>query len=219
MQDIETLNQEFTKAEKLSLLNKIEALKEEVSNADLKKSGKNTYQHYSYFELKDFMPLVRKLTRKYKIATQFNVIQGKAYLSVFDLETGCIRRWSHQLPEVDTISVDKNGRETIVKSTEQEKVKGALETYGRRYLYLAFLELTDGDPIDAGDVNPPAKKDKQKKGKKNYASPKTLLNQMREELGDAYNSENALKLLDKYVQDDITTPAIKKLVIPLIDKE
>ena len=104
------------------------------------------------------MPLVRKLCIKYKVATQFNVIEDTAYLHVFDSETNCFRRWSHKIPKVETLGLNKSGEMTPIKETEQEKVKGALETYARRYLYLAFLELTDGDPIDSGDVEAAQKK-------------------------------------------------------------
>lgn len=223
--DIEKYNQKFTTQEKLQVLNKIEDLKLEVSECDLKKSGRNTFQKYSYFELKDFMPTVRMLCKKHGLATQFNIVGDNAYLHVYDLETGCFRRWTHELPEPDNTTTNKQGQTIIVKDTEKEKVKGALETYARRYLYLAFLELTDGDAIDSGDVSQQKQQKKEqtkskssKPTNKKYPTPKQVIDQIREELGDAYNKETATKLLEKYVRDDITTPAIQKLVQDLIER-
>lgn len=217
--DFEETAKNFTIQEKMNLLSKIESLKLDVSQSDIKRSGKNTFQHYQYFELKDFMPVVRKLTKKYGLATQFNVIGDRAYLNVFDLESGCFRRWSHELPPYDRTTVNKAGVETAVKGTEMEKSKGALETYARRYLYLAFLELTDGDPIDSGDMSPQQNQNKQKQKNKKYPSPKAVMEQLHEELGDAYTKEKATQLLQKYVEEDITTPGIQKLVLDLINKE
>ncbi len=214
MNDFEENTKNFTTQEKLQLLTKIEQIKYEVSEADLKKSGKNTYQKYNYFELKDFMPLVRKLCIKYKVATQFNVIDDTAYLHVFDTETNCFRRWSHKIPKVETLGLNKTGEMIPIKETEQEKVKGALETYSRRYLYLAFLELTDGDPIDSGDVDAQKKTTKQKK---KYPTPKEVYTQLKEELGDDLQ-EKAEITLTQMVTNHQTTEGIKKLVMDMVNR-
>ena len=217
--DFENNQTEFTKKEKLQLLSKIEDVKYEISESEIEKSGKNTFQKYNYFELKDFMPFVRKITKKYNIATQFNVIGDEAFLNVFDLDTGCFRRWRHNLPEVPDTQINKQGKEVPILPTEKEKIKGALETYARRYLYLAFLELTDGDPIDSGDVNPHPQKSTKKSTKKKYATPKEVAKQVHEELGDKYSIEEAEKLLQQWIKDDWTTMGIKKLTLDLLRNE
>lgn len=205
----------FTKAEKIQLLTKIDDVKFDISETEMKKSGKNTFQKYNYFELKDFMPTVRKLCKKYKLATEFHVKNNLASLHVFDLETGYSRYWTHELPSLVEFA-EKNGEKVPVKETELEKIKGALETYGRRYLYLAFLELTDGDAIDSGDVTAPKK---QSKGKKKYPTPKETVNRVKQELGDKYSLEEAEKLLQKWLKNDETTEGIIKLTMNILTKE
>lgn len=220
--DFEKTQESFTMQEKLQLLSKIEQLKTEISETDLKKTGRNSFQKYNYFTLEDFLPCVRKLCCKYKIATQFNVIEDKAYLNVFDLETGYWRRWSHQLPKVKDTQINKMGQEVPMLATEQEKNKGALETYARRYLYLAFLELTETDPIDADGREPKDKSKKSSKkggGKKKYPTPKETEELLRNQLGDDFSLEKAKEVLNEMVASDETTEAIMKLTLQRMESE
>ena len=145
-------NENFSLSEKMSFAKKLDDVKCRLSQSNIKKSGKNNFQHYAYFELKDFLPVTRKLFNEVGLFSTFEVKGRTAFLTIQDLESGYGHTWEHQLPKVQKYTVKGNNK-TPVKETEVEKTKGALETYARRYLYLAALELTDADPIDNGDVD------------------------------------------------------------------
>lgn len=48
---------ETIKKEEIELLKKINTLRKEVKD-NLTKSGKNDYSHFTYFQLKDFLPII-----------------------------------------------------------------------------------------------------------------------------------------------------------------
>lgn len=130
--------------DKMVLLNKIEMVKDGVIQLKPKKSGKNNFQKYDYYQLGDFLPTVRSLLKKYGLASEVTFSKHKGTLTIFDCETGMYRKWKIDLPNM--------------KSTQPAKdmqTLGALQTYARRYLYLQALEIAEGDPIDAGDFEEP----------------------------------------------------------------
>ena len=130
--------------DKISLLNKIERVKEELIQLKPKKSGKNNFQKYDYYQLGDFLPTVRSLLKKYGLASELTFSKHKGTLTIFDCETGMYRKWKIDIPDMKQ-----------TQPTKDMQTIGALQTYARRYLYLQALEIAEGDPIDAGDFEEP----------------------------------------------------------------
>ena len=48
------------KEKQLNLYQKLQKVRVELQNSKLKKSGKNTFSKYEYFELGDFLPKVKE---------------------------------------------------------------------------------------------------------------------------------------------------------------
>lgn len=190
------VNENFSLSEKMAFAKKLDDVKCKISQSSIKKSGKNNFQHYSYFELKDFLPITRKLFNEAGLFSTFEVKKGSAFLTIQDLDSGYGHTWEHRLPKVQKFTVKGNNKSPI-KETEIEKTKGALETYARRYLYLAALELTDADPIDNGDV------DAEDNGK--YAPPETVAKNLKK-------FEDKEARLTKMVKSGKTTEAIAEKV-------
>lgn len=130
--------------DKMVLLNKIEMVKDGVIQLKPKKSGKNNFQKYDYYQLGDFLPTVRSLLKKYGLASEVTFSKHKGTLTIFDCETGMYRKWKIDLPDMKS-----------TQPTKDMQTIGALQTYARRYLYLQALEIAEGDPIDAGDFEEP----------------------------------------------------------------
>ena len=59
------------KEKQLNLYQKLQKVRVELQNSKLKKSGKNTFSKYEYFELGDFLPKVNELCEKYNLSTIF----------------------------------------------------------------------------------------------------------------------------------------------------
>lgn len=132
----------------------------ELQAKNLKKSGKNKFAGFDYFELSDFLPTLNELMRKYKINDVFTIKDGIASLTLILGE----EKQEYTMPFVifDTPLAfkkdkngnyvkDKNGDYIQVPSMQDIQYLGALNTYYKRYLYLNAFGITDGEIIDSMD--------------------------------------------------------------------
>lgn len=121
-----------------------------LQNAKLKKSGKNKFAEFDYFELADFLPKLNELMLEEKINDRFYI---KDNYAVLELQKGGETN-TYTMPFVlfDTpvnIKTDpKTGEVREVKSMQDIQYLGALNTYYKRYLYLNAFGITDGEVID-----------------------------------------------------------------------
>ena len=132
----------------------------ELQAKNLKKSGKNKFAGFDYFELSDFLPTLNELMKKYKVNDVFTIKDGIASLTLILGE----EKQEYTMPFVifDTPLAfkkdkngnyvkDKNGDYIQVPSMQDIQYLGALNTYYKRYLYLNAFGITDGEIIDSMD--------------------------------------------------------------------
>lgn len=114
---------------------------------DIKKSGKNKYQHFNYFELQDIIPVKNEICTKFKIADYFifDIEKQNARLEIYDLEQD-----DQQDPVTFQILIPEPQE---MNSTKRMQEIGALQTYSHRYLLLQFLDVTECDRIDATNTS------------------------------------------------------------------
>jgi hypothetical protein len=152
---------------KMSPLARLQKVREEISGMSLKKSGKNKYSGFTYFELRDFLPQANKLFAKYGLCPVFDIgyeqllerstdFDGEsfsnveyAYLDVCDAYSDAVIPF--KTPTAENVIRDKMG-----KISEQNPIQnlGAKKTYLKRYLYLDVLELSEDDAVDPEIGNP-----------------------------------------------------------------
>ena len=129
---------EVKKEEKLNIYEKITNIKSEFLKANVKKSGKNKFANYTYYELADITPVLIELCKKYKVFTKFSYTQDQATLEIVNIE-------------------NPNERETYTSPMEELELKGCnkiqalggSETYSRRYLYMSAFDIIENDMFDA----------------------------------------------------------------------
>ena len=123
----------------------ISSIRVKLQKSNLKKSGKNTFAGFDYFELGDFLPTLNELMEKEGVNDLFTIKDGEAILTLIKRE----ERQSYSIPFVvfDTPLNSKG-----VKSMQDIQYLGALNTYYKRYLYINAFGITDGEIIDAMDV-------------------------------------------------------------------
>ena len=115
----------------------------ELSKASLKKTGKNNYQGFEYFELKDFLPTATDLFKKHDLTPVFNVElspEGIEY-AILDVFYKGSEKITFKAP-----TARPNGKNPI-------QDLGAMITYMRRYLYLMALDIVENDIVDSQDQN------------------------------------------------------------------
>ena len=159
----------------------------------LKKSGKNTYSNFEYFELKDFLPSVNELCKDLGILTVFFMEHTAgvemAYLDVFNTEepNDFIR---FCIPTADVeIGIKKDGS----GGAQPIQNQGGKVTYMRRYLFLAAFEITEDDAVDAqpqaknSGLKIPASTLKQIQEAKNLQELASITQTAKSTLGEKYN--------------------------------
>lgn len=122
---------------KINIYQKIQAIKEELLEMNLKKSGLNKFANFSYYELPDFLPQIIKLCNKYNLFTQINFNETNGTLTIIDAE-------------------EPNSKVEYVTPTEELELKGCnkiqalggTQTYLRRYLYMNAFDITENDLFD-----------------------------------------------------------------------
>lgn len=120
-----------------NVFEKLQQARVQLQNSKLKKSGKNAYAGFSYFELADFIPTVNNIFNELKLFSNFSIIAGVATLTIIN---------SEKPDELTTFSMPTT--ELTLKGCTPIQALGGVNTYCRRYLYLNALEIVENDLLD-----------------------------------------------------------------------
>lgn len=116
----------------------------ELQNSKLKKSGKNKFAGFDYFELADFLPRLNELMLEEGINDNFKITSEIASLTLIKGDD----KQEYTMPFVMfSTPLNKSGQ----PSMQDIQYLGALNTYYKRYLYLNAFGITDGEVIDSMD--------------------------------------------------------------------
>lgn len=121
-----------------TLYQKLADIKLELSKAQIKKSGINKYSGFTYYELADILPAIISLCAKYGVYT---------YTS-YDNEIAKLTAVNTSNP-TEQFSITSPMRTFDLKGSNAIQVLGGIETYSRRYLYLAMFDIVESDSFDA----------------------------------------------------------------------
>lgn len=119
---------------------------EEAKNCfqNIKQSGRNNYQKYDYFELKDILPTVRSICNEFNLKTNVTT----------DIERNC---FVLRITDKDDDSYEEFevpyaplGAGDAGKWMQDF---GRCQTYARRYLYLQAFEIAVPDEVDGEQKN------------------------------------------------------------------
>lgn len=200
---------------KLNLFQKIQRCRVELQNSNLKKSGKNKFAGFSYYELADFIPKVNELFDKYKLFSQFTLQNDIATLEVFDTEN---KVKLNEYETYESITFSSPVAEIVIKGANAIQSLGGANTYMKRYLYLNLLEIVESDSFDA--ISGKDIENSQKVVKSNSKSTKNLtqveekeildLMQQMRELADLTNT-NYEELLKYYKVDSNSNMTLEQL--------
>jgi hypothetical protein len=128
----------------MKLNNRIIKVRVALQQSNIKKSGKNKFAGFEYFELSDFLPKLNELMLENELNDIFYIQNGEAILDIiFEEETN-----TYKIPFV---MFDAPKNKAGAESMQQIQYLGALNTYYKRYLYLNAFGITDGEVIDSMD--------------------------------------------------------------------
>lgn len=103
----------------------------------LKKSGKNKFAGYDYFELGDFLHPTLQIFDELGLIGIVSFTKDEASLSIVDVDNG------------GEIVITSPFGSAALKGCHEVQNIGAVETYQRRYLWVAAMEIVEHDALDA----------------------------------------------------------------------
>lgn len=115
-------------------------------NQKVQKSGKNMHLEFKYFELEDIVPPAIRIFARVGLTTNIEFTDDKAVMSVFNADNIEEAPMTFTVPyrEVKPI-VSNQGKEV----TNPMQALGSSITYLRRYLWMAVLDITEPDDVNA----------------------------------------------------------------------
>jgi len=121
----------------VNIYEKLNKAKLALQAARLKKSGKNDFAKYEYFELSDFLPTIIQLEHEigFTCAVSFGIEQ--ATLDIVNTEK----------PD-ESILFTSPMSSANLKGMHDVQNLGAVQTYLRRYSYVNAFEIVEHDPLD-----------------------------------------------------------------------
>lgn len=162
-----------------NIYEKLQEMRVELQQMNIKKSGKNKFAGYEYYELGDILPPINELQSKYKTCSFINFDNEKATLTIINTEK-----------TEEKIEFTCPMTSISLKGAHDVQNMGALQTYNRRYLYMNCFEIVENDYFDSVQG-------------KNESHKKTLTNATRETLNKAIMeySEKSCKELSEITQE------------------
>lgn len=121
----------------MNVYEKLQQARVSLQESKLKKSGKNKYSGFVYFELADFIPSLNTIFNDLKLCSNFSIGEGCAKLVIINSEK----------PDEQMVFTMPTATLKLAGCSEIQAL-GGVNTYCRRYLYLNALEIVEADMLD-----------------------------------------------------------------------
>lgn len=122
----------------MNVYQKLNLAREKFHQSEIKKSGHNKFAGYNYFELGDFVVPALRIFKEV----------GLTSIISFQPESASMKIVNAEKPE-EQIVINSPMSEASLKGCHPVQNLGAVETYIRRYLWVATLEIVEHDALDA----------------------------------------------------------------------
>lgn len=143
----------------MNIYQKLQTMRVALQSMNIKKSGKNTFVKYEYYELGDILPTINKLMMD----------NGVASIVSFEPEAATLTLINCDDPN-ETVKFVSPMAGVTLKGAHDIQNLGAVETYQRRYLYMMAFEVVESDYFDATQGKPKQEPKKQPPKRKNKLS-------------------------------------------------
>jgi hypothetical protein len=119
----------------MSVFKQLQKARTMFLSADIKKSGKNKFAGYEYFELGDFIPSIHRIFNEVGLCGVVRFTADTASLTVYG----------------DEGSIEFTSPMVFAENSKGQAIQnlGSTHTYMRRYLWLMTMEIVEHDSVDA----------------------------------------------------------------------
>ena len=120
----------------MTVFKKLQTARYELSQANVKKTGHNSFGGWKYYELGDFIPTIHKIFNNVGLCGVFTFGET-ATLTIYDTE--------------DSTSIQFSTPIVYAESNKGQPIQllGSTHSYLRRYLWLMAMEIVETDQVDA----------------------------------------------------------------------
>lgn len=130
-----------------------------LQSRQINKSGHNKFAGYKYFELADFLPAVQEIFAEVGLVDIIQFTTDTATMHLIDITDGS-----------NVVFTSPMGSAQLKGCHEVQNI-GAVETYQRRYLYVAAMAIVEHDALDSSE---PIKEEKKPEPKPKAVSKEPL---------------------------------------------
>ena len=124
----------------MNIYEKLNVAREKFHATELKKTGHNSFAGYYYFELGDFLIPALNIFKELNLCAVVSFQELIATMTITNIEK----------PDEQIVITSPMGSAKLKACHEVQNI-GAVETYQRRYLWVAALEIVEHDAVDASD--------------------------------------------------------------------
>ncbi|QIK56640.1 hypothetical protein G7059_01655 [Erysipelothrix sp. HDW6A] len=132
----------------VSIYEKLQNARVQLNKEKLKKSGKNKFAGYEYFELSDFMPKSDELLLQNRLTPVFNFVDNLATLVLHDWDSESTIEFKTN--GADATTFNRDGK----PSNLEIQTLGSQHTYLKRYLYMHLMDVAENDGLEIQTKNP-----------------------------------------------------------------
>lgn len=189
---------------KLNIFEKLQTVRVAFQNLNVKKTGKNTFAGYEYYDLGDILPPINDLMQKH----------GLTSFVTFDADFARLTLVNVEKPE-ERIEFTSPMATVSLKGAHDIQNLGAVETYQRRYLYMAAFEIVEHDFFDATQGKQQKKPQQMEPPKKDSQPQKSKPSKLNKENANAinkaikeYSATSGMKIADvvEVIQKELGKP-------------
>ena len=120
----------------MTIYAKLNAARAAFHKLELKKSGFNKFSEYYYFELRDFLIPALGVLAEHGLCANVSFERELARMTVTDVLSG------------EQMHITSPMGSAALKGCHEVQNIGAVQTYQRRYLWVALLEIVEHDAVD-----------------------------------------------------------------------
>lgn len=167
----------------MTVFKKLMNVRTKLADAGVKKTGWNPHAEFWYYELDDFLPKAMKIFNDEGLCPIVSFTRELATLTIHSIEDG------------SKVEITSPFGETQIPGCNEIQNIGSSETYSRRYLYLAALEIVENDVSDATN-KPTGTTATSKADERTPGATATGTTQMQDQSQPQDTEEDILKWLD-----------------------
>ena len=152
------MNNTIEEIKKMNIYEKMQVVKKLLSDAELKKTGKNDYSNFEYYELSDILPAIITFCENYRLFTHVNFVKEYSTKTITTEESQVQEKVKVGESAVLTVINIDNPEEKIEYSSDVKDLElkaanaiqnyGGIQTYSRRYLYMNAFDIVEAEMFD-----------------------------------------------------------------------